>query len=53
MKLIDRTIRYADLLLREDGLELSYEELACECFRLLETLPNDSSIVLGIVDAFH
>jgi len=50
-KLIDRTIRYVDLLLQEEDVYLSYENIAYKCFELMERVPEDSSLVLAVVDA--
>ena len=45
-KLIDRTIRYVDILLRERGIEKSYQEIAYTCFQEMETIRPDEPIVL-------
>jgi len=44
-KLIDRTIRYVDILLQRQGITVSYERIAYACFELMETTPNDQSLV--------
>jgi N-acetylmuramic acid 6-phosphate etherase len=44
-KLIDRTARYVQHLLRRDGVERSYEEVVHEIFRQLEQLREDESVV--------
>jgi N-acetylmuramic acid 6-phosphate etherase len=48
-KLIDRAIRYIDMLLRNKNLILSYEELCHILFEMLEKTPSDQSIVLATV----
>lgn len=45
-KLIDRSIRFVQILLKDDGLDYSYEDI---CFALLEVfdhLPQDEPVVL-------
>jgi N-acetylmuramic acid 6-phosphate etherase len=49
-KLIDRTIRYADVLLRKKGIAKTYEELAVACFELQETVAADQSLVHALVE---
>ncbi len=51
-KLIDRAIRYADLLLNRLGHNVPYETLAIECFKLKDITPRDQSLVLEIVKSF-
>ena len=51
-KLIDRTVRYAGILLAQQGSMISYEELVHACFRLKEVTPRDQSLVLTIVESF-
>jgi N-acetylmuramic acid 6-phosphate etherase len=48
-KLIDRTVRYAQNLLRQKGKDVSYEQLVYTCFRLKETTARDEALVLKIV----
>jgi N-acetylmuramic acid 6-phosphate etherase len=48
-KLIDRAIRYIDMLLRNKNLIFSYEELCHILFEMLEKTPSDQSIVLSTV----
>ena len=50
-KLIDRTIRYVDFLLQEQGVSLSYETITYACFELMERVPKDQSLVLAVVKA--
>ena len=45
-KLIDRTIRYVELLLQQRGLKKSYQEIAYACFQEMETIRPDEPIVL-------
>jgi len=49
-KLIDRAIRYIDLILKTKKLELSYEELAHILFETIEKTPVDKAIVLATVE---
>jgi N-acetylmuramic acid 6-phosphate etherase len=49
-KLIDRTIRYVRLLLKQGQIEKSYEEVAYACFREMETINEDEPIVLKTLD---
>jgi N-acetylmuramic acid 6-phosphate etherase len=48
-KLIDRAIRYIDLLLSNKGIHATYEELCEQLFATYETLPPDKSIVMAVV----
>lgn len=46
-KLIDRTIRYVQILLEEDGITgISYEEICRTLYQVLETLPSNEPAVL-------
>lgn len=49
-KLIDRTIRYIDLLIKKLGKSYSYEEIARTCFSLMPFIKSDESLVLATVD---
>ena len=49
-KLIDRAIRYIDLIIRNKGIILSYEELARILFATIEKTPVDKAIVLATVE---
>lgn len=49
-KLIDRSIRYIDLLLRNKNISMSYSELCYLLFEMLEKTPPDKSIVLATVE---
>jgi N-acetylmuramic acid 6-phosphate etherase len=48
-KLVDRAIRHIDLLLQEKGISLPYEQLAVECFKTMETIGPEQSVVLETV----
>jgi N-acetylmuramic acid 6-phosphate etherase len=48
-KLIDRAIRYIDMILQRKGIVLSYENLCHALFATLETTPADQSIVMATV----
>ncbi len=48
-KLIDRSIRYALILLNEQGIEATYEDLTHRLFKILETLNRDEAIVKLLV----
>ncbi len=49
-KLIDRAIRYIDLILKKRGISLAYSELACLLFERMEESPFDRAIVLDTVE---
>lgn len=49
-KLIDRAIRYIDLILKNKGITISYDKLAHTLFEMIEKTPADHSIVLATVD---
>ncbi|MDO9181957.1 MAG: hypothetical protein Q7U04_06095, partial [Bacteriovorax sp.] len=51
-KLVDRAVRYTDTLLKQKGIEISYEELVHACFRLKDQIPRDQSLVLTMVAEF-
>ena len=48
-KLIDRAIRYIDMILTQKKIVLSYNELCYTLFEMLEKTPSDQSIVLATV----
>lgn len=48
-KLIDRTIRYARLLLAVKGIDVTYKQAAYACFAEMETIRPDQPIVLFTV----
>jgi N-acetylmuramic acid 6-phosphate etherase len=48
-KLIDRAVRYIDLLLSFKGIKLSYEDLCYSLYEKLETIGPDEAIVLETV----
>ncbi|MBE3086993.1 MAG: SIS domain-containing protein [Bacteroidetes bacterium] len=48
-KLIDRAIRYIDLLLKNKKINLPYHTLAHILFEMIEKTPSDQSIVLATV----
>lgn len=48
-KLIDRAIRYIDMILENKNINLSYSELSHILFEMLEKTPSDKSIVLATV----
>jgi N-acetylmuramic acid 6-phosphate etherase len=49
-KLIDRAIRYIDLLLKNKNITLSYSQLCHILFEMLEKTPGDQSIVLATAE---
>jgi N-acetylmuramic acid 6-phosphate etherase len=51
-KLIDRTIRYADHLLKSQGVDVPYERLAYACFELREKVAPDQPLVYALVKHF-
>lgn len=48
-KLIDRSIRYIDLLLRNKNITMEYADICYLLFEMLEITPPDKSIVLATV----
>ena len=48
-KLIDRTIRYADILLRNQGISYSYDTIAFSVFALMDQVKTDTSLVTATV----
>lgn len=51
-KLIDRCVRYADQLLQEKEIKISYEALVEECFKILDKGVPEKPIVLQLVKEF-
>ncbi len=51
-KLVDRAVRYADTLLKQKGVTISYEDLVYACFELKDQIPRDQSLVLTLVKKF-
>lgn len=51
-KLVDRTVRYAQQLLSEKEVSISYEALVEECFKMMKKGPRDEAIVLELVNLF-
>lgn len=51
-KLVDRCVRYATQLLKEKEVEVSYEDLVLECFRLMGDGIADRPIVKELVKNF-
>jgi N-acetylmuramic acid 6-phosphate etherase len=51
-KLIDRAVRYAQMLLKEKGIEISYNELVHACFKYKDQIKRDESLVLKMVNEF-
>jgi N-acetylmuramic acid 6-phosphate etherase len=49
-KLIDRSIRYIDLILREKNISLSYNEICYVLFEMLDKISADQAIVVATVD---
>ncbi len=49
-KLIDRSIRYIDLILRNKKISPSYDDIAHFLFEMVEKTPADQSIVLATVE---
>ena len=46
-KLIDRAIRYIDLILKNNKITASYSEICHTLYEMLEKTPSDQSIVLA------
>jgi N-acetylmuramic acid 6-phosphate etherase len=51
-KLIDRTIRYVRVLLNQQGIEKSYEDVAYACFQIMDAIKPDEPIVLHLMKHF-
>jgi N-acetylmuramic acid 6-phosphate etherase len=49
-KLIDRSIRYIEMLLKSKNIVLSYSEICHVLFEMLEKTPSDQSIVMATVN---
>ena len=49
-KLIDRSIRYVDLILRSRGISVTYSEICYALYDVLESMPLNQSVVLNTVD---
>lgn len=52
-KLIDRATRYVRGLLRDEGIEVAYEEVVRRLFAELASLQSGESIVLKVVESFR
>lgn len=48
-KLIDRSVRYADILLKKENREVHYEKLVRDCYELKDKISRNEPIVLKIV----
>ena len=52
-KLIDRAVRYAGQILKQDGYVIEYKDLVKECFQIMNKgLSSNESIVLKLVQSF-
>jgi N-acetylmuramic acid 6-phosphate etherase len=51
-KLIDRSVRYAKILLQEKGIETNYDDLVFACFKHKDQIDRDRPLVLKIVEEF-
>jgi N-acetylmuramic acid 6-phosphate etherase len=51
-KLIDRTLRFSEYILRNKGVTVSYADIAYACFELMQTVAADQSIVAAVVKRF-
>lgn len=49
-KLVDRAIRYTEILLKEKGVKRSYEEIAYALFQLKSELREDEPLVMRLVE---
>ncbi|WP_127717452.1 hypothetical protein [Halobacteriovorax sp. HLS] len=50
-KLIDRTIRYVQILLKEKGISKEYDEICYELFKQLESASRSEALVLKVYNA--
>ena len=48
-KLIDRAIRYTEIILKKKGVEKTYTEIAEALFEVKETLPSNEPLVMELV----
>ncbi len=48
-KLIDRAVRYIDMLLKSKDITLSYSDLVHALYEMIEKTPPDQSIVMATV----
>lgn len=51
-KLIDRSVRYAQLLLKENGKSADYKELVHLCFKYKDQIKRDQSLVIKMVEEY-
>ena len=51
-KLIDRSARYIQEILRKSGKSISYEEIVTKIFEEIELLKDNESVVLNVVKKF-
>jgi len=51
-KLIDRCVRYAQLLLREKGVEVDYKDLVNDCFNFMDESSQSEPVVMKIVGKY-
>jgi N-acetylmuramic acid 6-phosphate etherase len=51
-KLVDRTVRYADCLLKKKGVTMTFEQLVNACFELQDKIAKDQSLVHALVRQF-
>ncbi|TAL74450.1 MAG: SIS domain-containing protein [Bacteroidetes bacterium] len=49
-KLIDRAIRYVDMIVKSKNVALTYSEICYILFEIMEKIPTDESIVLATVE---
>ncbi|OFX95259.1 MAG: hypothetical protein A2X06_00650 [Bacteroidetes bacterium GWC2_40_22] len=52
-KLIDRSIRYIDLILKNNNISASYNEICHALYDVLEVMPLDQSVVLKTVEEIN
>ena len=52
-KLIDRAIRYAGLLLKRRAIDATYEQIAFACFKVMDNLPADRSLVHAVAEELY
>jgi N-acetylmuramic acid 6-phosphate etherase len=51
-KLIDRTIRYVTMILRQSDLEVSYDEIARKIFEIKDKVPSDHPLVVEVANYY-
>jgi N-acetylmuramic acid 6-phosphate etherase len=51
-KLIDRTIRYVSMILRQNQIEVPYDEIARKIFEIKDKVPSDRPLVVEVANYY-